>query len=818
MKRFRRESPFITKGFCKNFAKKCLCAALVNASVWIGSLSYAEDRIGEALIPRSQGFPQVTVTKLSDILNENTLNESDKLRTLRELGRTYFEAGQWAEAIAVLRPLSTDRVAGFWLAQAFVSQGEYAQALPLYQRARADETLRPYAILGEARMLHALKKYNAALALLSEIPPKSIVGDSVALERTSILLDLNRLAEASLILKANATLASSPWGRYFLARMAMLEKRWEDAAALLNHIHSDDSELIKNILLARVECFDQLGDFTSAENLLVTFIQEHPEHSALPVLFAKLDEVYDRENNPSGGDLRRWAEDANHPFRAGYAKFYRARNDSRIGLSDGALILFREFIRDLPQHPLVSAARAEIAEYYLHNSKAQDALDSLSTFRSHLPGAGDIASRINFLRGSALFALSRYAEAANAFLDASHQDPSSAAETALYNSALSYLFANSLSGGNLAKTELMKRYPTGEALRQLRFVEALQKAKWKHPDAAQALAEVAKSSVRAQLAFAEFCFAHKDFARASEEWMRFSDHPGAFNDRAAYLALSLADASTKVSEDQVIRLAQDFLEAYPSSSFKPEVRMKLGEIFFRRENFLAAQIQFETLAREFPDSPLTESALFFAGQSAVRSMEPTAAENAMLIFEKVAKMRGPFASLARLEQARVQEALVRPDQALLILKNILALQSDPEIRAEALTMQGNILFGQGPIGSENYVRAIESWQQILLDPRVTLPWKNQALTKIGTAYQKLEDTGRALASYYEVFSTFNPANPEFFWFYKAGFDAGKLLESQKKWNEAIRVYEQLAAIAGPRAQEAKQRIQLLKQQHLISTK
>jgi len=813
------DSSVIAKHFCRNVALQCRYAVLISVFILaIGSLSHARDQIEDALAPRSEGFPQVTISKLTAILHNSSLSQSDKLRVLQELGRTYVETDRSADAIEILRPLSDDPVAGFWLAQAFAAQGEYSQALSLYQKTRADEKLRPYATLGEARMLHALRKNSAALALLLEIPRESLVANAAELERINILLDLDRLAEASAILKANATLASSSWGHYFLARIAMLERRWRDAAALLTRIQSDDNELMRNILLARAECFYQTGDFAAAENLLVKFIQEHPEHPALPVAFCKLDEVYGRENSSSGDDLRRWAEDANHLFRAGYARFYRARNDSRTGASDSGVILFREFIRDLPQHPLVDSARAAVAEYYLSSGKPQDALDILSTFQSNSSETKEIANKINFLRGSALFALSRYVEAADAFLEAGRHDSSSTAENALYNSALSYLLANSFAATNPAQRELMRRYPTGHALQQLRFVEALQKAKWKHSDAAQALADVARFSSRAQLAFAEFCFARKDLKRASSEWMRFVDHPGAFNDRAAYLAIFLADNGTEGADDQIIRLARDFLEAYPNSSFKPEVRMKLGEVLFRHGNFLGARIQFETLAHEFPDSPLTEPALFFAGQSAIRTMEPSAVENAMLIFEEVAKMKGSFAWRARLEQARIQETTEHPDQALLILKNILASQIDPEVRLEVLTMQGNILFGQGIASSENYARAIQSWQQIVSDPKVTLPWKNQALTKIGAAYQKLGDTDRALDSYYEVFNVFDPSNPEFFWFYKAGFDAGKLLESKKKWNEAIQIYQKLASIPGPRAQEAQQRLERLKQENFVGIK
>ncbi len=44
--------------------------------------------------------------------------------------------------------------------------------------------------------------------------------------------------------------------------------------------------------------------------------------------------------------------------------------------------------------------------------------------------------------------------------------------------------------------------------------------------------------------------------------------------------------------------------------------MKLDQIYFRQGHFPEAATQFETLASETPDSPLAETALFLAGQSA----------------------------------------------------------------------------------------------------------------------------------------------------------------------------------------------------------
>ncbi len=94
-------------------------------------------------------------------------------------------------------------------------------------------------------------------------------------------------------------------------------------------------------------------------------------------------------------------------------------------------------------------------------------------------------------------------------------------------------------------------------------------------------------------------------------------------------------------------------------------------------------------------------------------------------------------------------------------------------------------------------------------------WLNQALTRIGTALEKSGDDNGAVATYYEVFKPSSVATPEYFWFYKAGFAAGRIYEVQQKWNEAIRVYEIIAANEGPRALEAKKRMQQIRLEHFI---
>ena len=101
-------------------------------------------------------------------------------------------------------------------------------------------------------------------------------------------------------------------------------------------------------------------------------------------------------------------------------------------------------------------------------------------------------------------------------------------------------------------------------------------------------------------------------------------------------------------------------------------------------------------------------------------------------------------------------------------------------------------------GNVNYWRAIEVYDQLAADPEEPIHWRNQALFKKGLCLEKETDRAGALATFYKVLE--NEARPdrrrELFWFYKAGFNAARLLEDDSKWESAAAIYQRLAAAGG----------------------
>ena len=106
----------------------------------------------------------------------------------------------------------------------------------------------------------------------------------------------------------------------------------------------------------------------------------------------------------------------------------------------------------------------------------------------------------------------------------------------------------------------------------------------------------------AWIALAELAYhaARPDLKTAREDLERArQSHPTpAAIERADYLEIWLNDATPRADESDVIAAATAFLQRHPGSPFTSEVRMKLAEAYFRRQDFANAQTQFELLAQQ----------------------------------------------------------------------------------------------------------------------------------------------------------------------------------------------------------------------------
>src|SRR5256886_12548689 len=127
--------------------------------------------------------------------------------------------------------------------------------------------------------------------------------------------------------------------------------------------------------------------------------------------------------------------------------------------------------------------------------------------------------------------------------------------------------------------------------------------------------------------------ARKDLARVAE-----SKPTPAAQERADYLTIWLED-SAPGGEAKVIELAKRFIQQHESSGLVPSVRMKLGEMYYRAEDFANAETQVELLAEQNSAGPFTDRALYFAGEAAMATMGGQSPDRALVLFSDAVQLK-----------------------------------------------------------------------------------------------------------------------------------------------------------------------------------
>jgi outer membrane protein assembly factor BamD (BamD/ComL family) len=432
--------------------------------------------------------------------------------------------------------------------------------------------------------------------------------------------------------------------------------------------------------------------------------------------------------------------------------------------------------------------------------------------------------QIRFETARAMYFRAEFAQASARFEQVANAAPEFA-HPALFNAALGWLRANDDNRLAVASKELVAG-GDHDAEAGILLETALASAQRNERKATTLLQEFIRrfpnnSRVAdAYLALAEMAYhssppnldqARKNLAAAQ------AGRPGeAVGERADYLAIWLADAAGADS-DQVITVATDFLRVHPKSPLIGEVRLKLAETHFRRQDFANAQTQFELLAQENANSPLTEKALFLAAQSAMATMATRSSDHALELLAQVVKMNGELRWAARNEQAAIERRLGKPQEAQLLYDEVLKGDARGAEKREALCGKADAFFEQANADPANLQRAVAVYDQLVSEAANQPHWRNQGLFKKGVCLEKESDDNGALSTFYKILE-FNPEPgkpPEFFWFYKAGFNAARLLEEQQKWESAVAVYEKLVAVKGPRSDEAKGRLDQLRLEHFL---
>ena len=799
----------------------------------------------------SDDLPEVAIVKLNAFLGSGArVDDPLRERAEQDLTHAMLDSGDEEGVLARLEfPASTTE--RFWKAEALSALGRWDEAADLYVEVTAEGgEFAEAAAIGQAESFHALGRDDSARAVLTRLEARSR-STLVQLRLAELDIGDGQMDAARRLLERlkPTSLLEKRWRQYIEGRIYLAEDQdapaLEDFQEILNNPTGLTAALQAGATIGLTDARIALNGREVADHVIEGFINDNPNSAYLDEMFRRLDGIYAAEVNPSDSELHLWAGQAAFPRRAALARYYEACSLQHQGRQEKAIGAFNDFVTRFPGNPFAFEAWMQLGELYLDTARVPEAGTAFEAAMRYSANDRDRA-RAEIAAGNADFAQREFLHAAENFQNATQRSASfpDLWLEATYDSALAWVNIPNYARFLEDYKALSQRFPETDERRNLLLEEGLLQARSKDPRAAATLQSFIRDFpdnrriAEAQLALAELVYAGGEMDSASQllQAAYVSSPSEQSREQADYLAIFIADASPNRQDDEVIRLGNQFLDNWPVSTLRPQVRMKLGELYFRREDFANAQTQFETLAQESPNDSLADKALILAGQSSVRGMSSDGAKHALDLFDQVANGTGPLRLYARQEEALLKAHMGDNKAAIIIYDNILESNPDTELRLAALCGKADCLVASvtdpvaptpmpSPAGSPSsspapdpLAAAVALYNHVANDPDASVPSRDEALYKKGRCLNKEGLGDQALTAFYDVLnnrSTAAQQQPDFFWFEKAGYEAEAMLEAKGQWPGAISILERIAQAGGPRSAEAQKHADQLRLEHFV---
>jgi tetratricopeptide (TPR) repeat protein len=792
------------------------------------------DLYDEAVRADEEGIPEVSIEKLRNYLAAPGAQHLAEAKLL--LAKCLLSTNQPVAALEVLDPEALNSVVGRTLcAEAFLRSGRWVEAETMWKEILADSNLAGNAVEARLGLAEAQQQVGATREALETLAP--VIKDKTLVDARPFLMAAELDLQLSDFKGAKDLLSKVDHpDRLNAARKGALAGRLALVTGDLDGAEKSFQQVLasKPTPGSRVATIAQLGlantyiarkEYEEAETAVEKMIGEQARTENLPDLFQALYSIYLLEQTPSLDDLTRWAQE--DPKQAGsdrpvLAQFYLGKLELKIGSHTNGLNLLRRFIADHASNPMAGAAVIVLAQQLDADGNSAEAVGIadqwLAANRKASPAD---RSGVQEVLADALFQGRKFTPAFGLYTELS-QEPTPNQGRFLYNAAICAL---RLDDETLYRRsfEALARLPDTESERaELEFERAMLQAKAGSPSAEKNLRQFLLDfpedphKPQAHLALAEIAFTESpsDRNRLESELTQVATDDGSTQEEKARLEFFAAANDGTQPIATVSHLAQDFLQKYPHSRFRPEIRIKLGEVYFRQDDYPNAQTQFELVSEEDPDSPLVETALFLAGEAARKSMNSSSMDHAVELFEEVYKINGPLRFRARLEQALTKRQALQDREAIVLLNDLLNQAVPIDIRCEAMDAKGDAEFTLGSKEEDQYREAVKTFDSLATLDGVSAVCRQTALYKKAKCYEKIGLWDEALAAYYDVLSI-DYGEPGEIWYFRAGFDAAQILESKKSWASAAAIYQKLAATPSSRAEEAKNRLTRLRLEHFL---
>ena len=805
----------------------------------------------EARQAMADGCNDIAALKVRRLLARPNLSKEERSQCISLLVETLVRDGLGKEALEAMKD-ETIQDRPFWQGQALLLTGDYEHAIEVLSSYPEDEPLAALAAIARA---HALMGEGREAAARSMIKPLRDSTDPEVARHTRLLfnelqLDANN-SQVVLDRLSHETTGKDMAVQYLRARAFLEQNDLTKAEAILRDMLSTEqlSEVqhdAANILLAEVLWRQRSPE---GRKRIIAFLNSFTPGTSERKDTEFWDEAFDllekitatmRADDPLLNTALLWAADATRPQRQGHALYFVALRLHNAHHDDYAMGFAESVVQLYPNHAKTSDAIRLAMQ--IHGAQRCDprVMELAERWRRDFGGGGEsvvdfLVGMIQFTRGENHEALSFFARAADLESDLNRR------RRALYNAALCAI----KTGEKALVTSLMAQLAqasapadpakkmVGETVADVELDRALQLAAKVDPAAAEELAAFVKNHAdhprwpEAQVALAEFSLLDvppriKPATEALEAATK-APHSPELQERIDYVSLWLREANQDLPG--VARSGLGFLDSWPGSARADEVRMKVGEAYYRLENFLSARTQFELVVKNSPESPYAETALFFAGKAAMKlgSVGSTEWLNAAITnWEDLAQRDGPLAAAARQQQAIAKRRLGNNSEALKLLNDLLENPQIPaDQRSGILCDKAELLVSMGRTEAVRFDEAVALLRGMLKDKDLPFAWSARAGVLLAQALKDQAHNTEALEACYDVVNNgtnflSQPSTPtEYQWFYRAGFQAVDLLKDAQKWEAAAKMAEKLAQTGGDRAKEAAEKATEIRLKHFL---
>ena len=528
----------------------------------------------------------------------------------------------------------------------------------------------------------------------------------------------------------------------------------------------------------------------------------------LPEAVAKLQEFAKSSDVSAPGAL----------FAIGSELAANREDDKAIGILESLLVAY-------PMSPLAPETNEQLGELYARTGKIDQAVKAFQNCITANTNPVLVRTAHSQLGLVLINQAHDYAGAAAQFAQIS-DGTDAAAENASYNFLLAQASLNKLDVFTKAEADFEKRFPKSGYLKMIAMAKGQLLANAGKTDDAKAVYEKAITTPgtgpdqEALLnALCDLQYQTNDLdGTLTTCALIVKQFP---NDAllAAQRGVLVSYEMKKLNEDQVEQALVALAQKYNNAPGAPEAYFRLGEFYFNHEDYVRAQDAFQQLITNYPTSTYADNANFFAGRAAFAHQDYAAART---LLEKVPDA-SPLKPDARLWEGRVYQQQHNFEQANTLYDAVLSTEKTGPRFVEASLLKGLSLFALGsPQDTGNYLAAMNTFDAILKNKEGTIADRNEAAVREAKCLEMLGRTDDAMKLYLDALYgrvAGNDANatvpPDYFWEIKAGWEAGRIRESQKDWRGAIEIYKRMEQIGGAQAQDIHALVNKLRRDNYI---